>query len=126
MQHSKCVCAVLAACLSLAAGCSGGTAHPNDHTPPSVTITGITEGQRITTDRGVSVVASDSESTVYEVALAIDGNVVFDKYYNASSVTEGYTVPGGVLDAGNHTLSAAATDYAGNAKTYVVHYTVSP
>jgi hypothetical protein len=82
-----------------------------DRTTPTVNILTPTTGSTVSNTVGVQVSASDNVG-VASVVLKVDGNVIATSSaapYNFSWNTAG-------LSSGTHTLSATATDAAGNSK----------
>lgn len=94
---------------------SGGGGGGRDRTTPSVTIVTPTTGSIVSNTVNVQVSASDNVA-VSSVVLKVDGTVIATGNiapYNFSWNTAG-------LSAGTHTLTATATDAAGNSKTSTI------
>jgi hypothetical protein len=101
---------------------SGGGSFTIDTQPPSpATISGISEGQVLKGTVPVSLNATDATSGVATIDLLVDGNVLahtaapFQLSVNSAGISDG-----------NHTLTARATDVAGNvgAQGTAVHVVV--
>lgn len=90
-----------------------------DTTAPSVSISSPTGGSTTSSTLTVTGTASDNVG-VASVALAVDGGA----YQPASGATS-WSVPLSGLSDGSHTVTARATDAAGNARTASTSFTVS-
>ena len=96
----------------------------HDVTPPSVTISGIANGETIIEDRGISVDASDADSDLIELSIFLDNQLFTTRDPNSKSAGQGVTLEGGPENAGNHTIRARAVDKAGNSREVGLAYTV--
>jgi hypothetical protein len=94
---------------------------PDDHTVPSVIITGLSHGQTITGPVTFGYVASDLESSVTRVTVTVNGFQVKDTAYESFTVTDsaGFTPN----SPGDFTITVVATSFAGTGTTSIaVHY----
>ncbi|MBK7862411.1 MAG: hypothetical protein IPJ65_28140 [Archangiaceae bacterium] len=80
-----------------------------DKTPPTITVNGVTEGQ---TGTSFTPVVTVTDASAFTLSLQLDG----------ANFVSGTTV----TSAGAHTLTATATDAAGNIATRTVHFIVVP
>ena len=106
------------------ASCDPTDVLTHDVTPPSVTISGIANGETIIEDRGISVDASDADSDLIELSIFLDNQLFTTRDPNSKSAGQGVTLEGGPENAGNHTIGARAVDKAGNSRVVSLAYTV--
>jgi hypothetical protein len=110
----------------LLAGCPGTKNTPHG-SQVTVGLTGLNEGDRITTaSRPITITTSSTAGHITHVSITIDGTSVFEQDYDNSSVTKNFDVPGGVLNMGAHTLVTTCTDAHGGTGSKTVNYTVNP
>ena len=86
-----------------------------DNTPPTVEITSPTNGSTVKQTISVAVTASDATSGVTKVDCYVDGV----SFGTASATPYACTLDTKPLSRGTHTLTAVATDAAGNTTTSV-------
>jgi hypothetical protein len=100
-------------------GTTGGIS-TGDVTSPNVSITSPANGSPVSGNVDVSVSASDNVG-VTSVSLSIDGNVI------GTSAGSSYTFNwnSSTVASGTHTLTAKATDAAGNYNTYSISVTTN-
>jgi hypothetical protein len=98
----------------------GGTTPTGDVTAPTVTITSPSNGSAVSGTVNVSVNASDNVG-VTSLSLSADGSVI------GTSASSSYTFTwnSSTAGSGTHTLSAKATDAAGNYNTYSISVTTN-
>lgn len=90
----------------------------NDTTAPTVTITGITEGQNLSRNTSVTINASD------DVALSIVNCLINGSLVSSSNTSLSCNINVKKLKSGNHSLTANATDKAGNETIKTVNFTI--
>jgi hypothetical protein len=94
---------------------------PDDHTGPSVIITGLSHGQTISGPVTFGYVASDMESTVGQVTVTVNGQQVKSTLYESFTVTDsaGFSPS----TPGDFTITILASSAGGDGSTsIVVHY----
>jgi len=97
----------------------GGQLPPADTTPPSVSLTAPTNGATVPAAIPMTATAGD-DTGVQRVDFLVDGSVV------GSDTSAPYELVTSQVAAGNHTLSATATDTSGNsASSQVITVTVA-
>lgn len=96
----------------------GGTTSGGDVTPPTVSITSPANGATVSAAVNVSVSASDNIG-VASLSLSVDGSVI------GTVAASAYTFSWDATNAssGTHTLTARATDAAGNYSNYSITVT---
>ena len=90
----------------------------NDFTPPSLAISGISEGQTISSNTSVSIIASDN------VALSTVNCYVNGALVASSNTSLSCNLNVKKLKSGNHTISANATDKAGNKTSKSANFSI--
>jgi Big-like domain-containing protein len=97
-------------------GGTGGSGGGGDMVPPTVSITSPANGATVPSSFQVAVTALDNSGTVAKVDLLVDGSQVQE----LTAPPWNFTVPAGLLAAGQHALSARAGDPSGNSQTSTV------
>jgi len=95
--------------------------YQQDLLPPSVALSGLAAGGQVNGPVSVSVSANDSTNAVSRVELVVDGTVVAEQTNQSSApvFTASLTLDPRHAGPGQHMVSAAAYDYAGNRATTV-------
>src|ERR687893_1225677 len=95
---------------------------PSDTTNPTISISSPDNGATLTEDSfTVSGTASDSGSGIEKVEVQID-----DGSYNTATGTSSWSFDVTNLEEGTHTITAKATDKAGNSATESIEVTYTP
>ena len=104
-------------------------APPPDTTPPGLNITSPTEGQELVgtpsgaATVGVAGTTADIQSGVLNVEVKLDGGG-FEQATAGSADWASWTKLVNVTSAGSHSITARATDHAGNVTTRIVNFMV--
>src|SRR5215212_3114226 len=97
-------------------------AQPSDTTNPTISITSPNDGATLTSDSvTVKGTASDSGSGLEKVEVKIDSGS-----YSAATGTGSWSYSVTSLSEGSHTITAQATDKAGNTATASIQVTYTP